>query len=145
MIEAKLNFEPLLRWLSGVADKLPRNNAEALRRTGEAAATYARLSRLYNSHTYRLRNSIKPKHDLTRTTVTADAPYAFYVENGTKAHEITPRRKKMLRFEQNGEIRFEFRVWHPGTAPRPFMAEAQEKTTPLFSRLVAEAATDALS
>lgn len=130
-------------WLGNVPGLLGKNTITALRRTSEAAATYARLSSLYKNHTYRLRASIKPSvPDATHAIVTANAPYAYFVEHGTPRHDIHPRRAKMLRFEWGGTMIFRRHVVHPGTKPRPFMAEAQRKATPLFSRLVAEAARD---
>lgn len=53
--------------------------------------------------------------------------YAACVEGGTVAHEIRPRRRKALAWEQGGEAVFARRVTHPGTAPRPFMGPATIK------------------
>lgn len=49
--------------------------------------------------------------------------YALDVHNGTGPHRIEPRRASVLRFEAGGEIVFAAYVNHPGTAPRPFLAE----------------------
>ncbi len=120
----------------------------ALARTAELASSYAKSgigmrNVLYVSHTYGLRSSItwgtqagsKSFHAVMR----ASAPYAAFVENGTKAHTIEPKRRQALRFVQNGAVRFSRIVNHPGTAPRPFMAQAQERATPLLERLMGEA------
>ena len=42
------------------------------------------------------------------------APYAIFVELGTRPHEILPRRAQALRFWVEGEIVFAKRVMHPG-------------------------------
>lgn len=125
----------------------------ALKRTTQAAETYAKLSRLYKSHTYGLRSSIKGQMlGPHRSQVGAHAKYAPFVEYGTKPHEIRPKRiskvssrgvrgsPQWLRFEQNGTIVFTKLVKHPGTKPRPFMQEARDRAEPLFDRLCREAA-----
>jgi hypothetical protein len=147
-----LDASAFTKWLGKAAKKLEAQTSLALRRTAEAAATYARLSKQYKSHTYGLRKSIHTKPGKLDATVVADAPYAHFVENGTKRHPIepkdrgsSPRQRQWLRFEVNGQMVFARKVDHPGTYARPFMREAQERATPLFSRLVAEAATNAFS
>lgn len=66
-------------------------------------------------------------------TTVAGAGYAAYVEFGTKAHEIVPKRAKALRFAVGANKRlsgaprsgapvvFARKVNHPGTKPHPFM------------------------
>lgn len=61
--------------------------------------------------------------------VTADAPYAHFVHDGTRPHLIVPRRANVLRFEVGGRTVFAKRVHHPGTRPRPFITEAIEAVT----------------
>lgn len=122
----------------------------AMERTVEMAASYAKQSALYRSHTYGLRSSIKGfviggmggiagAGAGPQGRVEARAPYAKFVEEGTAPHIILPRRRKVLRFVQNGAVRFSRGVFHPGTEPRPFMAEARDRATPLLERLIAEA------
>jgi len=139
----KIDGSGLVNWCKETAAKLQSQTQQALQRTATTAATYAKLSRLYKSHTYNLRNSIRTRVSPGKAQVSANARYASWVENGTRPHEILPRRKKVLRFVQHGEVRFAKRVFHPGTKPRPFMQEAQDKATPLFERLVREAASNA--
>lgn len=141
--------EGAIAWLEAAQSAFNASIMRALERTAEQAATYAKTSTLYRSRTYGLRKSITWGAQLGSTSahavVRASAPYAGFVENGTKPHDITPRRKSVLRFQQNGAIRFSRIVHHPGTAPRPFMAQAAEKVTPLFERLVNEAIAKALT
>lgn len=117
----------------------------ALDRTVEVASMYAKQTRLFKHRSYELRNSVRTRvvGDMGGAgfvgQVSANAPYAGFLEFGTKAHAILPRRKKFLRFIQNGQVRFSRGVWHPGTSPRPFMRGAQERATPLFEQLVSEA------
>lgn len=133
-------------WIKGATEKLESHARGALDRSARATAVFAKSSDLYQSHTYNLRKSIRPEL-LTgyRARVVAggsSAPYAFFVENGTRAHPIVARRAKVLRFVQNGDTVFRRRVFHPGTKPRPFMQTARDLAVPLFESLVREAITD---
>jgi hypothetical protein len=136
-----MNSEAFRKDLARAVEALPKRTQDALKHTAQYAALMARTSRLYKSHTFGLQKSITgaligPGH----SRASANAPYATYVENGTRAHFIFPVRAKALRFMQNGAVRFAAWVWHPGTKARPFMQEAAVKTEPLFERLVKEAA-----
>lgn len=52
----------------------------------------------------------------------AFAPYAAYVELGTKPHGIKPRNKKALWWE--GAEHPYARVWHPGATEQPYLRTA---------------------
>jgi len=59
------------------------------------------------------------------------APYARYVELGTRPHLILPRRARALRFEvgkwwQPRRVVYAARVHHPGTRPQYFVRDAIE-------------------
>lgn len=47
--------------------------------------------------------------------------YAFYVEFGTKPHEITPKNAKALHWKVGTKDVFAKKVMHPGTEPYPFI------------------------
>lgn len=77
--------------------------------------------------THKLANSMT-----TRTTVDllgivnttgSDDPISLIHHNGSRAHEIRPRRAKVLRFVQNGRVRYAHRVWHPGTRPNRYLTD----------------------
>ena len=57
------------------------------------------------------------------------AKYGPFVHEGTPAHVINPRFKKVLRFIPRGGNGFVFarRVFHPGTAPDPFLYDAIDR------------------
>lgn len=138
---ATLDGEAFRKDLLRAIKNLPQHTQQALKHTAQYAAILARTSRLYKSHTYGLQKSItgslvSPTHSQTK----AAAKYAGYVENGTRAHFIFPKRRGgMLRFMWHGKLTFREWVFHPGTKSRPFMAEAAKKATPLFERLCKEA------
>lgn len=56
-------------------------------------------------------------------TMSNPTAYALDVHQGTPPHRIEPRNATVLRFEVGGETVFSAYVNHPGTAPRPFLAE----------------------
>lgn len=54
--------------------------------------------------------------------------HAVFIDRGTRAHIIVPRRKKFLSWidEHTGKRIFARRVKHPGTSPRPFSRPAAD-------------------
>lgn len=58
--------------------------------------------------------------------VVCDHPAAIYVIKGTRAHLITPRKKKVLVFtpKGGGDKIFAKVVHHPGTKPNDFLLKA---------------------
>lgn len=59
-----------------------------------------------------------------RTEVFARAEHAIWIHEGTRPHEIRPRRAKALRFTIGTRVVFARRVWHPGTTANPFLRDA---------------------
>ncbi len=53
--------------------------------------------------------------------VKTDSPIGIFVHEGTRPHEIVPRRARVLAFTVGGEKVFATRVSHPGTRARPFL------------------------
>lgn len=60
-------------------------------------------------------------------------PYAVYVHEGTRPHEIRPRDKKVLANRRRGQF-FGKLVHHPGTQANPFFARAVEKSKDAIQR-----------
>lgn len=61
---------------------------------------------------------------------TSNVKYAIYVEKGTKAHIIRPKRKKFLYWQ--GASHPVKKVNHPGTKAKPFLIPAFKKEVPKF-------------
>lgn len=61
-------------------------------------------------------------------TVYANAEYARFVEDGTRAHDIRPRNGHFLRFPVGGGAGFGFArgVHHPGSKAHPFFFADQD-------------------
>lgn len=57
--------------------------------------------------------------------VVGNKPYAYYLHEGTAAHDIRPRQKKALRFYSQSAGGFVFAkvVHHPGTKPLPYLTQ----------------------
>jgi len=98
----------------------------ALRSAVDAAKSSAIGTSLWRDRTGDTRRSITSGVTSGSGFVQAGGASRF-LEFGTRAHEIEGRRGGMLRFQMNGATMFRRRVWHPGTAPRPFMADASER------------------
>ena len=53
-------------------------------------------------------------------------PYAVFVHEGTKAHDIEPRNKSVLRWADGAGFNFAKRVKHQGTRPDQFLYQAAD-------------------
>lgn len=63
--------------------------------------------------------------------VQANSPYAFFVHEGTRAHEIPTggaaaqiAKGYRLRYSKDGTVRMPWSVMHPGTTAQPFLKDA---------------------
>ena len=54
----------------------------------------------------------------------SEAPYASFVEFGTRPHLIRARRARALRFQLSGEVVYARYVRHPGSKPKLILARA---------------------
>jgi HK97 gp10 family phage protein len=64
--------------------------------------------------------------------------YSIYVEYGTKPHLILPKHARALRFETEDGIVFAKKVYHPGSAPNPFVHRAAEATIRNAGQIIGE-------
>lgn len=102
-----------------------------MERAAGVSARHARATNRFQDRTGKLRGSIELAPQMTvrngaRFIVGASPKYALFVEAGTKAHDILPRRSSTLRFQIAGRWVSSRGVRHPGTSPRKFMFEAAE-------------------
>lgn len=56
-------------------------------------------------------------------TTGSDNDIARAHHDGTRPHAIRPKRARVLRFVQNGRVRYAQRVWHPGTAANRYLTD----------------------
>ena len=97
---------------------------QAIKAAVSAAEASARGTRLYNDVSGALRQNTRGETSGITGRLSANTKYARWVENGTKPHVIAARGGGLLSFVANGQRVFARRVNHPGTAARPFMAQA---------------------
>ena len=88
--------------------------------------------------TGRLRGSIRKKVGRLEAEIGPSAPYAIYIEYGTRPHIIRPVRARALRFEVDGEVVFTRLIRHPGTKPQRFIRETAEELQNQISRFASE-------
>lgn len=111
----------------------------AVRAVGEAVdagTEAARGTTLFHDQSGALRRSIVGRKNGDSGFIRAGSArvgYARNVEDGTPAHPIVARNAQTLRFVQNGRVVFRRAVFHPGTAPRPFMYEARRVAEKVFA------------
>jgi len=134
MLEVKINgLAELEKTLSELTDKLQRNVLRSALRAGAKVIETQVKEQLQDDgsvHTGRLRDSIHASVRVIRgkpvATITAGgsgknaAFYARFVEFGTAAHDIKPKKHKSLFFA--GLMREV--VHHPGAKKKPFMRPA---------------------
>jgi hypothetical protein len=80
------------------------------------AETPVRTGRMRGSERY----SRTTAGETTRLEFTANTPYAGYVINGTRPHEIRPVAARALRWIDASGVHFAKVVHHPGTKPNNF-------------------------
>lgn len=143
--------------VAAIADRLAAAGANAQQAMTQAlmdSATYLAetMRSLCPVDTGNLRDSIGIQVVGDRVIVGPDmsqAPYAGYVEFGTKPHEIRPKEAKALRFQMGNKTVYARVVHHPGTQPAYFVARAfqqwQDSLGPLAAQTGAQLITGGAS
>lgn len=126
----KVDSDAALKGLAQMQADVLASVRQLLGQLAALAATQARSTTSFKDRTGALRKSIRrgergPWAQFVKVGG-KDAPYAVFIEAGSRPHEIKARRAKFLRFEQNGQIVFRKRVFHPGTRPARFMESARD-------------------
>jgi len=66
-----------------------------------------------------------PAADVLAYIIESRAPYASFVDAGTRPHKIYPRNASVLRFVAGGRVRFATMVNHPGNKARNFFGSGK--------------------
>lgn len=138
----------LARMFHGLPAVLEKNVGYAVKMAADDAANRAREHHKYKDRSGALTNSIDADGPMgalmsggVEAVLSAGAPYAEYVEKGTRPHKIKPRYRKSLRFPaKGGGWAFAGEVNHPGTSPTLFLQDAADAAVEkLESELVPDA------
>lgn len=125
-MRATLDASDCLRSLEHARNAIHASAQQAVRDAGVAAYSSARTTTLFRDRTGELRGSLDLlDRGAFKMRLTTRAPHALFIEGGTRPHIIEARNAQFLRFEVGGVVHFRRRVKHPGTQPRPFMANAR--------------------
>lgn len=84
-------------------------------------------TRQIGKETFQLSKSLTTRTEIdargiVNTTGSANR-IAYLHHKGTRPHAIVPKRAKVLRFVQNGRVRYARRVYHPGTRPNKYLTD----------------------
>lgn len=132
--------------MRGIMAALPGAQRWALDATARQAARTAQRTTQFKDRTGLLRSRIQAQPATARSArVVANTRYAKFVENGTPAHTIRGRNGGLLRFTVNGHTIYRRSVQHPGTRPRPFMADTARSMAPVLGDYLAQATSQALA
>lgn len=130
-----------------VASRKFADTAGPLIRTAlKAEAPVGKPSANRSNQPGRLRDSIRYERPITSADslsmmFNAYTPYAKYVLEGTKEHDIFPKAARYLYFQKNGANVFVGpggsgrHVHHPGTRANPFNRRAMDRVRPEVQRL----------
>jgi len=111
-------------------DELDRAGDEAHRHVESNAKFRDRSGKLRRSTNH----SVRIGRNKSRLRLKWSPRYAGFIEYGTRAHVIRPRRKKFLRFRVGGRVVFARKVNHPGTRPYKFGWKASRAAHRVFGQ-----------
>jgi len=118
--------------MANVQKTFDPKNMDALRKhlLLEAADMGVRVTREQApERTGRLKSTVRAETGQNHVNIIvggSQAPYARFLEFGTRPHRILPRYKKALRFETEEGIVFARRVMHPGVRGLFYLKRAAE-------------------
>lgn len=72
------------------------------------------------------KNMLEAKHG-PMAEVGSNLDYALLHHEGSKPHQIRPKRAKVLRFKSRGRIVYAHSVMHPGTKPNRYLSDNLRK------------------
>lgn len=121
-----------LRVMSSI-DAFRRNLRLAVEASAIEVATTAKMQHRYKQQNGRLKDAVQTaiNDDGMEGRVYLDgniAPYAVFIHEGIKPHDIFPNRRKALRWVDGNKFLFAKRVRFPGWDSDPFIYDALESS-----------------
>lgn len=129
MIQTDIRADVLLGRLHRLQQEVDSRLTEAVNISLRDVQEYARAHHRFTTRTGEAERSIE-KTDARKVQgsiqgdVGATRKVTIYLHQGTRPHNIVPRRKLALRWASGNGFVFARRVHHPGTQPDPFIFDA---------------------
>lgn len=147
MVRASFQADAVSRKLKAASGKLQKELLEAMKISVRDVQEQARENHKFISRTGQAEGSIAVRVNGSGShvegTVFTALPHAVYQHEGTRAHTILPKSKKVLRWSDGGQFVFAKRSQVSGIKKDPFIYNALEKKRPaIVSRF--KKITDAL-
>lgn len=147
MVQASFQAEGVSRKLKDGSQKMQKELRVAMKISVRDVQEEARENHIFISRTGQAEGSIHTRVNGSGShvegTVFTALPHAVYQHEGTSAHTIVPRSKKVLRWTDGGQFVFAKRSQVSGIKKDPFIYNALEKERPaIVSRF--KKITDAL-
>lgn len=147
MVRASFQADAVSRKLKAASGKLQKELLEAMKISVRDVQEQARENHKFISRTGQAEGSIHTRVNGSGShvegTVFTALPHAVYQHEGTRAHTILPKSKKVLRWTDGGQFVFAKRSQVSGIKKDPFIYNALEKERPaIVSRF--KKITDAL-
>lgn len=132
-VELTRDYDKLVR----AFEAAPAATREMVRRQVKMAVRDIR-EEARDNHKFITRSGMTEKSIMSKVqdnegTVYLASDVAVFQHEGTKAHLIVPRFKKVLRFAVNKKFVFTKRVQHPGIKADPFLYNAADKMLPTIT------------
>lgn len=141
MLSVRIDLSELQRAKEKTEKHILRGLRDAVNDAAQEGAREAKAAGRYRDRTGRLRGSIEAKEPRGtpagyEAVMVARAPYASFVEGGTRPHIIRPKQRfsqgrvtrgSVLVFQAGGRTVYASFVRHPGTNPLPFMGPGFQK------------------
>ena len=117
-----------------------RNLRLAVEASAIEVATTAKMEHRYKQRHGRLKDAVQTAigESGMEARVYLDgniAPYAVFIHEGIKPHDIFPKRRKALRWVDGNKFLFAKRVHFPGWNPDPFIYDALESNQETIVRI----------
>lgn len=149
-LRLEVDASSVLRAFAKAPEATRRHLRIAVQAAAEEVKDQAQKVHRFTSRTDKLISTVSTEMeagDAAKARVFLDPAYpvASMIHQGTKAHAIFPKNKKLLRWvNPAGRFTSSKGVWHPGTKPDPFLYDALRAKEERIQALMTNAVQTAL-
>lgn len=134
-LHIRVDTRDVTNWLQQYGSRLRRKTVEAMRISLRDVQERARAKHDFTTRTGDAERSIEASDvKVSGTSISGEVgttrEITVYLHQGTKPHDILPRKKTVLRWNNGSEFIFARRVHHPGTKEDPFIFNAIDVEEP---------------